>query len=440
MEEMKQTGIQWIGEIPSSWNTKRIKYMATLKGRIGWQGLTSEEYQDEGAYLITGVDFADGGIDWENCVHVPMKRWEEATDIQIQEGDLLITKDGTIGKVAIVTNMPGETSLNSGVLRIVPIEGYSRRFLYWVIKSKEFWDWFNYKNAGNSTIAHLYQGDFAEFLYAFPDYAEQEVIADYLDEHCGELDKIIVGLEQQIKTLKMYRKALITETISRGLDNQCEFSDSGNPWFGKIPAHWEVKKLKYICSYITDGSHFSPETVDEGYPYITAADVRGVGINYDEAKKICEADFRMLQRTGCQPQKDDVLLVKDGATTGRVGFVTDNTKCVLLSSVAILRAPDNMLGKYLMYVLESNCLQEQIQASMEGSAMPRTILSKIQNYFGIVCPIEEQRSICDYLDSQCKVMEDVVDEKSRQLRVMQDHEASLIFEYVTGKKRVKEVR
>lgn len=154
MEEMRQTGIQWIGEIPTAWNTKRIKYMATLKGRIGWQGLTSEEYQDEGAYLITGVDFADGGIDWENCVHVPMKRWEEATDIQIQEGDLLITKDGTIGKVAIVTNMPGETSLNSGVLRIVPIEGYSQRFLYWVIKSDEFWNWFNYKNAGNSTIVH----------------------------------------------------------------------------------------------------------------------------------------------------------------------------------------------------------------------------------------------------------------------------------------------
>ena len=74
METMKQTGVQWIGEIPSDWNTKRIKYMANLKGRIGWQGLTSDEYQDEGAYLITDVDFADGGIDWENCVHVPMKR------------------------------------------------------------------------------------------------------------------------------------------------------------------------------------------------------------------------------------------------------------------------------------------------------------------------------------------------------------------------------
>ena len=152
METMKDSGVRWIGEIPATWSTKRIKYMATLKGRIGWQGLTSEEYQDEGAYLITGVDFDNGGIDWENCVHVPMKRWEEAKEIQIENGDLLITKDGTIGKVAIVSNMPGETSLNSGVLRIIPIEGYSRRFLYWVIKSDEFWTWFNYKNAGNSPL------------------------------------------------------------------------------------------------------------------------------------------------------------------------------------------------------------------------------------------------------------------------------------------------
>lgn len=102
MKKMKQMGIRWIGEISNDWNTKRIKYMATLKGRIGWQGLTSEEYQDEGAYLITGVDFLDGGINWEQCEHIPMKRWEEARDIQIENGDLLITKDGTVGKVAII--------------------------------------------------------------------------------------------------------------------------------------------------------------------------------------------------------------------------------------------------------------------------------------------------------------------------------------------------
>ena len=249
MEAMKDSGIRWIGEIPESWNTKRIKYVASLKGRIGWQGLTSEEYQDEGAFLITGVDFLDGGIDWENCVHVPMKRWEEAKDIQIENGDLLITKDGTVGKVAIVADMPGKTSLNSGVLRIMPIEGYSRRFLYWVIQSEEFWNWFNYKNAGNSTIVHLYQGDFAEFLYAFPNYAEQEAIADYLDKHCAKLDSIISDLEQQIETLQKYKKSLITETVTKGLDRSASMKECRIEWARDIPQNWSTLRMQDIADY-----------------------------------------------------------------------------------------------------------------------------------------------------------------------------------------------
>ena len=218
MGEMKQTGIRWIGEIPTDWNTKRIKYMATLKGRIGWQGLTSEEYQDEGAYLITGVDFLNGGINWEQCEHVPMKRWEEARDIQIQNGDLLITKDGTVGKVAIVSNMPSETSLNSGVLRIMPYNGYSSRYLYWVLQSEVFWNWFNYTNSGNSTIVHLYQGDFNEFTYAFPAYMEQEQIADKLEELCGIIDESTNIISTQIEILQKYKRSIITEAVTKGLE------------------------------------------------------------------------------------------------------------------------------------------------------------------------------------------------------------------------------
>ena len=174
MAEMKPSGIAWIGNIPADWEIKKIKYIATLKGRIGWQGLTSDEYTDEGAYLITGTDFNNGGINWETCVHVPMKRWEEAKDIQIENGDLLITKDGTVGKVAIVDGLDSPCSLNSGVLRISTINGYDRRFLFWVLQSEVFWTWYLNKTAGNSTILHLYQGDFAEFNYAIPPLLNSE--------------------------------------------------------------------------------------------------------------------------------------------------------------------------------------------------------------------------------------------------------------------------
>ena len=206
--------IKWIGEIPFDWNTKKIKYVATLKGRIGWQGLTSDEYQDEGPYLITGVDFLDGQINWENCVHIPEKRWTEAVDIRIKENDLLITKDGTVGKVALVKNLKDKASLNSGVLLINLEEEYDKKYLFWVLQSDIFWKWFSYTNSGNSTIIHLYQHDFDNFEYPIPPMKEQKEIVAFLDMKCEKTDKIIKQQKESLETLKKYKQSLIYEYVT----------------------------------------------------------------------------------------------------------------------------------------------------------------------------------------------------------------------------------
>ena len=444
METMKQTGVQWIGEIPSDWNTKRIKYMANLKGRIGWQGLTSDEYQDEGAYLITGVDFADGGIDWENCVHVPMKRWEEAKDIQIQNGDLLITKDGTIGKVAIVSNMPGETSLNSGVLRIMPIEGYSRRFLYWVIKSDEFWNWFNFKNSGNSTIVHLYQGDFAEFLYAFPSYEEQEAIADFLDEHCSKLDGIIADLEKQLETLKAYKKSLITESVTEGLDKTVPMKDSEIEWIGDMPEHWETNRILYLLEQpITDGPHTTPEMQDTGIPFVSAEAVScGNGrIDFDHIWGYISEEFYKDCCKKYIPRRDDIYMIKSGATTGRVAIVDTDEIFTIWSPLAVFRCNKELvLPKFMFYSLQADFFQMQVQLGWTYGTQQNIGMRTLEHLKICVPPIEEQIEISTYLDEKIKQIDELSENKQKQLNAMNKHKASLIFEYVTGKKRVKEVQ
>ena len=437
MEEMKQTGVQWIGEIPSTWNTKRIKYMATLKGRIGW--LTSEEYQDEGAYLITGVDFADGGINWENCVHVPMKRWEEAKDIQIEEGDLLITKDGTIGKVAIVKNMPGETSLNSGVLRIIPVEGYSRRFLFWVIKSAEFWNWFNYKNSGNSTIVHLYQGDFAEFLYAFPNYEEQEHIADYLDSHCGELDSIIAGIEKQIKILSEYKQSLITETVTKGLFKDVPMQDCSANDLGIIPKHWNVMRLGYVSSM--QNGYVGPTVdilvdEDEGQMYIQSLHVKN-------GKIVFGNDFYVTEKWGRTRPKlyeGDVVIVQTG-DFGQVGLVAkeyDGKNCHAL--IICHTNKEIMCPEYLIYYFMSDIGQWQLLQYETGTTLKHLNSTKIKDSKVLIPPIDEQKDIATFLTDKCETVDSIIAVKTQQLESMRSHKQSLIFEYITGKKRVKEVR
>jgi type I restriction enzyme S subunit len=213
---MKDSGVEWIGEIPESWITTRIKYTSTLKGRIGWQGLKSDEYIDEGPYLITGTDFVSGVIDWKNCAHISNERFEEAPEIHIFEGDLLITKDGTIGKLAIAENCPDEVSLNSGVLLIRNKERgeYLNKYLYYVLQSDVFWKWFRLSQNGNSTIIHLYQEQFSNFRYSLPSINEQKDIVDYLDTACMELDSLINANESTIEKLKEYRQSIIYEAVT----------------------------------------------------------------------------------------------------------------------------------------------------------------------------------------------------------------------------------
>lgn len=446
MEGMKQTGIRWIGEIPSDWNTKRIKYMATLKGRIGWQGLTSEEYQDEGAYLITGVDFLDGGINWEQCEHVPMKRWEEAKDIQIQNGDLLITKDGTVGKVAIVSDMPGATSLNSGVLRIMTLDGYSRRFLYWVLQSEVFWNWFNFRNAGNSTITHLYQGDFDEFVYAFPDFEEQEMIANVLESECTKLDEIITMVQQQIDVLQKYKRSFVTEAVTKGID--CEDMRDSGIWIGQIPVNWTISKIKYLVNPdqtypIGDGDHGmikADDYLSEGIPYIRVLNLTwGNGLSMDDVVYIDEAMNAKIKNSELHPK--DILIAKTGATIGKTGIVPESIpRSNTTSHVGKITLPETHCPEYFFHQMNSDVIQLQISdLSAMQSTRPELGIEGLKNLMVVVPPLATQEKIAHYLDEHCKIIDDVIKSKQAQLDTIRSHKSSLIFEYVTGKKRVKEV-
>lgn len=214
--KLKDSGVEWIGKIPEGWDVIRLKHASWLKGRIGWQGLRSEEFIDEGPYLITGTDFKDGHINWETCVHISEQRFNQDKAIQIKEDDLLITKDGTIGKLAIVKNCPEKVSLNSGVF-IIRNNGkykYNDKYMYYVLQSEEFSLWFDLSNSGNSTIKHLNQEGFYNFAFAYPPLSEQKAIADYLDEKCSEIDATIADKQKQLETLDEYKKSLIFEYVT----------------------------------------------------------------------------------------------------------------------------------------------------------------------------------------------------------------------------------
>jgi type I restriction enzyme S subunit len=211
-EEMKDSGVEWLGTIPKDWEVKKIKHNTYVKGRIGWQGLRADEFTDEGPYLVTGTDFLNKSINWNNCYHISEKRYKEAPAIHLKDGDLLITKDGSIGKLAIVENCPDKAILNSGIFVTRCTNGeYLTEFMFYILSSNIFNIYIGLMTTG-STILHLYQSTFVNFIYPLPNIDIQSKLIQYLDNETNKINSIIT------KTQKQAKQSLISEAVTGKID------------------------------------------------------------------------------------------------------------------------------------------------------------------------------------------------------------------------------
>lgn len=206
------TGKKRLDGYSGEWVKINLAKNSKLKARIGWQGLTTAEYLDEGySFLITGTDFDGGQINWNGCHFVNYDRYAQDPNIQVTNGDLLLTKDGTIGKVAYVTDLKRPATLNSGVFLVKPItDAYVARFMFYVLESSVFKDFLQQLSAG-STINHLYQKDLVKFdLYVPPTKEEQEAIAAIL----FDMDSDIHKLEKKLSKYQKVKQGMMEELLT----------------------------------------------------------------------------------------------------------------------------------------------------------------------------------------------------------------------------------
>lgn len=210
--QMLVTGKKRLSGFSGDWMKINLSKNSRLKARIGWQGLTTAEYLDEGySYLITGTDFKDGQINWNGCHYVDYDRYAQDPNIQVSNGDLLLTKDGTIGKVAYVTGLKRPVTLNSGVFLVKPItDAYTAHFMFYALESSVFKDFLQQLSAG-STINHLYQKDLVKFeLFVPPTKEEQEAIAGIL----FDMDSEIHRLEEKLSKLQKIKQGMMEELLT----------------------------------------------------------------------------------------------------------------------------------------------------------------------------------------------------------------------------------
>lgn len=204
---IKTGAMQELLKPKEDWEEKTLGEVAILKARIGWQGLTTAEYRKTGNYfLITGTEFKNGFIDWESCFYVAEERYKQDKNIQVKEYDVLVTKDGTIGKIALIKSVPKPATLNSGVFVIRPIaNSFHPEFFYYLLLSEVFSIFLSQLSAG-STINHLYQKDFVTFKFLTPKTIdEQKEIASIL----FDMDNEIQELERKLEKYKMLKQGMM---------------------------------------------------------------------------------------------------------------------------------------------------------------------------------------------------------------------------------------
>ncbi|MBP6661641.1 MAG: restriction endonuclease subunit S [Paludibacter sp.] len=209
---IKQGAMQELLKPKEGWKENTLGEVATLKARIGWQGLTTAEYRKTGSYfLITGTEFKNGFIDWECCNYVDENRYNQDKNIQVKPNDVLVTKDGTIGKVALIKSVPKPATLNSGVFVIRPIkDSFDPEFFYYLLLSDVFKVFLSQLSAG-STIIHLYQKDFVMFKFFTPkSLDEQKIIAEVL----SDMDNAILFLEGKLEKQKQLKQGMMQSLLT----------------------------------------------------------------------------------------------------------------------------------------------------------------------------------------------------------------------------------
>jgi len=442
--DYKDSDAEWIGEIPAHWLVKKIKHGTYVKGRIGWKGLKSDEFLTHGySYLVTGTDFNHGQIDWSTCYHIEKDRYEEDPYIQLAEGDLLITKDGTIGKVALVKDLQGFACLNSGIFLVRPTNGmYSTAFLYWVLSSDVFTKFINYTKTG-STISHLYQNVFVEFSFPIPKDFEQEAIASFLDRKTKQIDDLIAKKERLIELKKEERAAIINQAVTKGLDPDVTMKDSGIEWLGEIPEHWKTMPLKRIIKDLKSGVSVNSEDApvnDNEIGILKTSCVYNYYFEPDENKKVLPEE---LNRVAC-PVKQGRIIISRMNTPNLVG-----ASGYIEKEYANLFLPDRLWitefypeldldTKWLSYVFISDSFRSEVSSRATGTSPSMKNISK-EDLFTVKVPFPDhviQKEIRSYIDKYLSQSHKTIDRYKSQIDLLKEYKSTLISEAVTGKIKV----
>ena len=428
-DKYKDSGIAWIGEIPEHWN---IGYVGKYLNEVSNRNTSQKETNTLQFKMGEIISKSDG-----NSKYNPesIESYNIVYPDTIMINGLNLSFDFISQRVALVRE---QGAITSAYLAMKPNDNCSPNYITYLFKSYDYKKVFH--ALGKGLRATLNYNIIRNELIVLPSLSEQQSIATYLDQKCGEIDELITLQEEMITKLQSYKQSVITEAVTKGLDKNVPLKDSGIEWIGEIPEHWEASKTLFNLSMpITDGPHTTPELFEIGIPFVSAEAVSfGNGrIDFSRIRGYISENFYQECCKKYVPQVDDIYMIKSGATTGRVAIVDTDIKFTIWSPLAVFRCnKERMLPRFLLYQLQSNGYQKQIELNWSYGTQQNIGMRTLEKLILSVPPLSEQQSIADYLDQKCSEIDELISIKQQKIEKLKDYKKSLIFECVTGKRKV----
>lgn len=438
---MKDSGIDCIAEIPENWEVKRLKFILNNdfnNMRVGPFGtaLTDSDFKESGYWVYNQRCVLDNNFD-SNDVFINEQKYRELKSFKVFPNDILITTRGTIGKVAIVPENIYEGVLHPCLIRfVVNSDCINNDFIKYIFNDTNIAMQQIMNKSNSTTIEVIYSYNLKDIYLVIPPIEEQQAIADFLDEKCEKIDKVIGEIEEQIQILEDYKKSLITETVTKGLDKNVPMKDSGIDWIGEIPKNWEISRIKYdALFYNGDRSEEYPsgnDIVDEGIPFVNSENIHDTFLDLTSCKCITDEKYKRLG--GAKLKINDIIFCLRGSV-GNCAINKSINEGTVASSLVAIRA-NNINPDFLNYYLNSDSTVFQTALFQNGSCAANLSAEKVSNYYICIPTLKEQEQIADYLDKECAKIDTTINDKKEQLETIKEYKKSLIYEYVTGKKRV----
>ena len=419
MRATKDSGFEWIGEIPTSWELYKGKYMFTQRNLRG----NTIELQLLSPTQKYGVVPQSVYEDRSGMNAVKLNENANLSALKtIHKGDFCISLRSFQGGF--------EYSEYEGVVSpayqvFYPVVKVARGYYKYLFKDSGFIEKMNSYTMTLRDGKNIAFADFGNTYIPCPPVDEQQRIADFLDAKCAEIDALTADIQTQIDTLEQYKRSVITETVTKGLNSNAEMKDSGVFYMAPMNAAWKLTKIGYICSKLS--RLFAPEDTalicsNKGKVQVRADDLTGIMVSDDNAMQGIHAGDIAIH--GMDTWHGAIALSEYDGKITRVVHVCDSTE-------------DKRFIVYYMQHLAFQGVYKLISNGVRGNTSDFRSWDKVRNiWIAIPETKEEQAAICDYLDSQCTAVEEVIATKKEQLEVLGEYKKSLIFEYVTGKEEV----